>query len=520
MRKLVVAVCMLLTVCSAKSQSKVFKQVGEEISSTMKVIRQDNALVGYLVFTRLEKVSEDSFNYKISIMDENLNDIGTVNFREENLTLEAVAFEQDVLCLAYLKSSLMGEVMKNNKMYKNEVAKAKHAVVTQFLGLDGKQIKLNEVSVDVKTDLEYVSGRKWQGTARLSEYIQLKNVSQHGFALFYGDKNNNNLVAYNANGGLLWKKNIFEAQAFVMLTSGTNIFLLSKKNNDMAEGGYQVNGYGFADSSTYDKCLLQDKQGNQLKVLSFANDPATGNPVVAGNIIDPDNGNQLRVIRNITKSPYCGVYTIALNGPKKSDWKQSFSYWNDGALAPAISDNGKYADNNAYCMFSGSFRDFQGNTYFVGTPVIRRIKWGTIASSVVLSPFGLISPIILGVGGTQKYKLENAMLLKQNEKGALSFDNTIPCNSTGFTPGRTPMGFIYSKSFYNITNAANKSNFLIVDDAKDMVIYNVTNKKVVRTVPHLAGKVTTNMYPAKEGYVMVQEYNSKEKYMKLSIEAL
>src|SRR5690349_5923142 len=117
MRKFVIAVCMLVAVCSVKSQSKVFKQVGDEISSTMKVIMQDDALVGYLVFTKLEKASEDSFNYKISIMDENLNDIGTVNFREENLTLQSVAFDQDVLCLGYLKSSLMDKTMKNRKAY-------------------------------------------------------------------------------------------------------------------------------------------------------------------------------------------------------------------------------------------------------------------------------------------------------------------------------------------------------------------------------------------------------------------
>src|SRR3954463_11718875 len=148
MRKFVVAVCMLLLVCSTWSQSKVFKQVGDEISSTMKVITQDDALVGYLVFTKLEKASEDSFNYKISIMDENLNDIGTVNFREENLTLQAVSFDQDVLCLGYLKSSLIDKVMKNRKTYNTEAESAKHSVVIQLLGLDGKQIKLNQVRVE------------------------------------------------------------------------------------------------------------------------------------------------------------------------------------------------------------------------------------------------------------------------------------------------------------------------------------------------------------------------------------
>src|SRR5579871_685584 len=87
-----------------QAQSKVFKEVSDDISSTTEAITQDGALVGYLVFTQLEKVSEDSFNYKISIMDENLNDIGDVNFKEESLDLQAVSFEQDIICMAYLKS--------------------------------------------------------------------------------------------------------------------------------------------------------------------------------------------------------------------------------------------------------------------------------------------------------------------------------------------------------------------------------------------------------------------------------
>src|SRR5687767_8268150 len=96
----------IMSVTMVQAQSKVFKEVSEEISSQMRVIMQDEALIGYLAFTQLEKANADSFNYKISIMDENLNDIGSVNFREESLNLQSVSFEQDMLCLAYIKSKI------------------------------------------------------------------------------------------------------------------------------------------------------------------------------------------------------------------------------------------------------------------------------------------------------------------------------------------------------------------------------------------------------------------------------
>ncbi len=521
MRKCIIMLCAMLAISFAHAQSKIFKEVSDEISSKMKVIMQDNTLVGYLVFTQLEKSSEDSFNYKIAIMDENLNDIGTVNFREEKLDLRAVSFEQDVLCLAYLKSNIQGETFKNYRTYKKQVADAKHAIVTQFLGLDGKILKTNQVTADVKVSADYTIGvAKVEGMTALKQNIQLKNIPQKGFALFYGDNNGNRLITYDLAGAQVWKKNMPDAQGFEMLASGTDIYMLSKQKDGMLEGGYEVNGFGFADSIKHDTYFLKDKHGNQLRVLSFDNDPVTGKPSIAGNIIDARKGNNVLIAKSITKGPYCGVFNVVLNGPKKADRIESFSYWNDGTLAPAISERGRFADNSAYCNYAGSFRDFQGNTYFVGSSVIKKPKWGAIASSVVLSPLLFISPAILAIGGTHKFKAADAMLLKQNTKGTLSFDNTIPCNSSRFVQGNVPASSINTKSFYTVANTANKSNYVIIDDTKDIVIYNVTKEKVMRTVPHKDGKTITDIYPAKEGYVMVEEYNKKDKYLKLSIEAL
>src|ERR1700722_11534389 len=109
----------LLFACSLQAQTKMFKEIGEDMSTQIKAISQDNALVGYLAFTRLERADADSFNYRVTIMDENLNDIGTVNFRQENLELQAVSFEQNVLCLGYVQSPLAGgESVRTMKDYR------------------------------------------------------------------------------------------------------------------------------------------------------------------------------------------------------------------------------------------------------------------------------------------------------------------------------------------------------------------------------------------------------------------
>jgi len=42
----------------------------------------------------------------------------------------------------------------------------------------------------------------------------------------------------------------------------------------------------------------------------------------------------------------------------------------------------------------------------------------------------------------------------------------------------------------------------------------------MRTIPHMDGNVRTSILPAKEGHIMVSEYNYKEKYTRVSIESL
>ncbi len=113
-----------------------------------------------------------------------------------------------------------------------------------------------------------------------------------------------------------------------------------------------------------------------------------------------------------------------------------------------------------------------------------------------------------------------AMLIKQDLKGALTFESVIDCNSSAFLPARAYLLAYDTKKFYQVSNSNTKSNYIIVDDVKDIVIYNINQKKIARTVPHKDGQVRTNIFPAKEGYVMVSEYNRKEKYTRLSIEAL
>jgi len=522
MRKQLLTLLLSVSIFAANAQTKVFKEVSDEIATQTRPIIQDNSLVGYVVFTRLEKASEDSFNYKITLMDENLNDIGTVNFREIGLDLGGVAFDQDVLCLAYLKSATQGKTFKNKREAKK--IELKDDVLTQFLTLDGKILKSNSISVNLNSSLDQ-SGSGWerksfQYNGSLRHRIQLKNVSGKGFACFYGDGDGCNLITYDFKGNQLWKKSIDNKQDFALLTSKSDIYLLEKEKGKYIEGGGSLTGFNFDDGKSYPRITMEDKEGRSLSLVSFGNDPVTGNPYICGNIINSKNGNKITTAKNFTKGPYDGVYTMDINGHTKKDMKQTFVYWKDGSQKPGISTNGYIQDAKSYTLISNAFRDYNGNTYFVGSQLIKKLKIGCIISSVITLPT-IIAPIFILSTGTTKCKLLDANVLKLSSNGALSLDNTISCADSKFIQGAVEINYINdSRNYYSLDNPDSKNSYIVADDSKNIMIYNVNQQKVTRTIPHKAGNLRTTVVPAKDGHFMVIEYNRKEKYTSLSIEAL
>lgn len=521
-RTLLLIVLIVPFFLASKAQSKVFQEVSEGISSQVKPIWQDNNMVGYLVFTELEKASADSFNYKITIMDENLNDIGTVKFRDIKLTLFNVAFEQDVLCLAYGKSNFIGCDYSNSKEAKTALDNAKSWVYTQFLNLDGKIVGSNSVKVDVKHRIGYYDdrARKPYGSGKLKTDVLLKNISQKGFACFFGDEAKNTLLVYNPAGKQIWQKTVQEdAENYYMLTSQQDVWILAKKKEKLIEAGYELMGFNTKDSTSAPKYAMKDKKGNSLRVITFDNDPATGKPFLAGNIIDPYRGNMLLTPNQQARGPYMGFFTIDFAGKKKADIHENFSYWNDGSK-PGISKTGRWDSAGVYCRFEQAFRDYNGNTYFTGSAMQRKPKWVSIGFEIATSPTLLVPAFIAMAAGSQKVRLKHGMIVKLNKTGNITMQTPIDLTTSTWSRAGTAMGYVDNRNYYHLANTETKTNYLVVDDTKNITIYNVDQKKTLRTIPRKDGNIRTAILPAKEGHIMVSEYNSKEKYTRVSIESL
>lgn len=503
MKKILFLFLSILTVAISHAQTKVFKEVGEEMSTQFKAITQDNALVGYLSFTKLEKTSEDSFNYRITVMDENLNDIGKLNFRQENLYLQDASFEQNILCLGYIKSPLVGLVSHKEarKLKKKEDATN---IMVQFISLNGMIVNTFSKPVELTTGMVAASYWSMKETGTLKHHIQISNMAKTGFSLFYGDEKKNEILLFDTRGNMIHQKVVTaDAQEFQMLTSGPNVYLLTQKDVPVyksnssftLEGGYTVYIYNANEPAAEHKYALTDAHGNSLKVLTFDNDPVTGRAYLAGCVINPSRQKDFLTAHDLVHNQYIGVFTLDLGNTDK-DVKTTYSYWDKEAI-PGIKKDGLFTDKKFYVNYHSAFRDFSGNTVFAGS---------AMEEKTVLGP--------------PKYRITDGVFVRQDGQGSLKLDNNVPGDVSSWFPPFSLVGNRDRKGFYKIVNSDTKTLYVIIDDEDNTYIYNVNSKKVMRTIPHKDGNIKTRVFPAKEGHVMISVYNNKEKSTRVSIEVL
>lgn len=451
------------------AQSKVFKEVSDEIASRVVAIRQDNELVGYLVFTQLEKVGEDSFHYKTTILDENLNDINTFEFREQTLYLQNVAIEQDVLCIAYIKSNVVGKTFKDGHVYRKYIFdhSSNNDILLQFMDLNGKLLNSLSIPLDVTFKQVDVKGGV-RVVSSMREEVQLRNMPQLGFVLFYGDDSRNVITVYKPDGKRHWQQVIKEnALDYFILPAKENIYLLMTRRGGMLEGDYQIACYSVKDSVVSSRFKVKGKENNHLRAVAFNTDPVTGMPFLSGYLVyvSPHDGDY----------KFTGLFTVNLKGHDDSDTQPVYSFWENGSSSPY---------KKSYSGASHSFKDFDGNAYFTG------------------------------VAFEKDAKSQPSVLLKQDANGMLTEAASIPNSkkATGLSPAERGYSTVYNKE--------TKSCYFIVDDYKSITIYDVSNKKAVRTIAHKDGDSRVNVFPAKEGHILVSEYNKKDKSTTISIEAL
>ncbi len=213
------------------------------------------------------------------------------------------------------------------------------------------------------------------------------------------------------------------AEHYYLRVSATDIYLLVKADVHVPQGGYKLFVYSAKDLNAGNNFDLRDASGDWLTVLSFDNDPATGDAFIAGCIINPKRQLQFTTADDYSYSPYLGLFTLDLGGPDK-DMHVNCSYWSDKKF-PGISEDGWFSDKNFYVKYATAFRDYNGNTIFAGTAIVEKQS------------------------GADKFKLADGVFVRQETSGKLVLDNNIPCDETKyFSPGWRHLYTLDKKDFY------------------------------------------------------------------------
>ncbi len=386
----------------SKAQSRVFKQVNEGIETKVVDIRQDNQLVGYLVFTQLEKISMDSGNYRITILDENLNDIGVVNFRDLNLELQAVSLEGEQICLVYLRSGMengtstaitVDQYEDLSKKYKKE-----SGIYIQYINLEGKIT--NSLLIPEESQV-----KDWLSTKKriymrknLPHAIQLKNVPDKGFTIFYGIPEKRKLCFIDNSCKIAWDVNVKKYDDYVLETANTGVHLLCasyglKSKFELNSYNSEVLSYDFEEGKSLKPIPLKDNKQNKFRILAFSKNPVTNQLIINGLIYNSEKKYMPISARSHFKGPYLGAFSIEINQMEKNGFKSKYSYWLDDKNLGYFDRKGRIIELKAYPYFHSSFNDNAGNDYFATTLMKRKIRFGAVAFGVLGSP--LLLPTVV-----------------------------------------------------------------------------------------------------------------------------
>ena len=511
------------------AQTRVFKEVEGDIKTELKTIRQDNQLVGYLAFTRLEKASEDSINYRITIMDENLNDLGVINFKDISLKMQGVSYEGDIICIAYLRSPVS---LENPKIPREDfdfiIQKQKKdiGVFFQFITLQGKiDNKLMIPEEIAKFDGATKKSKKGSVQTSLNKTLQLQNVRDKGFVAYYGNglSGDNNLLYFSTDGKKNWQKKLPQFDSYTLQNASSGIHLLASPKPEIVKNNIifptaELLSYSYEKGDASKPLKLKDPKQSDLQVLSYRTNPETGKLNILGLVKNPEIERYPVTYLQLSKKPYNGLFSMEVNSLEKGGLNTVYTYYDDQKNGAAFDEKGRIVGDKQRILYDNAYMDGNGVSYFAGTRIKRKPKYGAIGFSVITIPLIIVPPMIALFSYT-KFQQGDGQVVELKKDGTLSLQNPIPVEKSKYFNPYAPISLTNPNDF-NLAKGISGEDYYLISSAANLYIYSTKEDKLKRTIPLKDGKESINIFPAKEGYFMVEQYNAKDKTTSLSIEAL
>ncbi len=489
------------------------KLANGELIFTQTVYDSEERLYGYF-FIYERDADKDSKKLEYILLDKNLNKVNNGEFS---------IMHNKKITYRYYDCTLIDDKIVLSKNYAYTSFGNSYYLVNTFqiLSLDSQTVSGDYIYkdgniVEAPNDLMTLKQENAKtNTKSIVSTFSGKNGS--GFYITEYDKNNNNylekdLVFFDKNLNYKWK---YEYNPNGSSKEYTTFNFLHFKNNNLyiAEThwvknevkNYKIIALNFTTGEKIYEYLMEYPKGSYVHRLKIKE--INGNLYIVGDYME--NSKNLR----FDYTDRQGMYRIVLdaNGKEVDKKYLPWSYFAPGIM---LKDNGK--DKKGFCLLPVKYFIFNDASISILSEKYKPTKNG------VSLPIFLINIIVYSLT-YQPQRTSDFVMINFDDEFNISKTDTIHKeltkeNSTDFLfsqyiQNETAAVFFYRNSFKN-KETKKREVVLGIDVLRNGEL---TEEKIPLYSPK---QYYINVLPAKEGYVMLHEYNEKDKYNQIRLEKL
>ncbi|MGG9971581.1 DUF6770 family protein [Ferruginibacter sp. SUN002] len=506
MKKITLTLLTFFVCFNVFSQSKVFDNVVDvELQSSVE-ITNNKQIVGYALFYKIDKMKKSAL-YRLSILDENLKEIGSNEFEGgKDLLLVRAVYESSHLLLSFYDEDKYSDFTRFVKVFD---LKGKE---TGMVPYDPEKVKKGMFGAAVAAQMEMI----YDGT---------DNIEGKGFVTVYQSKAKTggiDVQMIDVNGKLKWEKNITadkgdRADLYLLATTpNTILFFEMDRGSVMArDAEIFLVGLSVADGKqlfkkpmdingiTYEPMLIKKSTDNKLKIVStMANAEAkfaNAKPI----------GFSIGELNDLTGE----IKTI-----------KDFNYQND--LSSVLEMKSASKSEDGYIKAHDILMMQDGSMVLVGEFFRKTVSAGGMAMKLLSK--GNASAAQATIEDMFLLRLGTDLKAKSLEKIEKDKER-VPMPTDGLPIGLMARILTYSHSFgymYTDEGLDGRNKTILAkgsfgEEKYGTVALTIDEKKGYTTKRfslEKEKKVSYYVLRGKPGYVMIMKYNSKEKQITTNLE--
>lgn len=524
------------------AQTRVFEEVAGDISSQNFVLRENRSIVGYLRFSRLEKVDADSFKYKISVMDENLNDLTTFEFKGKELDAQNVQYLDEHIYVLYLESEYLFSELKKNKEVKEDNKTATSNFVLCKYDLDGNLKEKNITKAKINNTAMYsgpiYTKQKIYNIVSLDRSTELFVMRNNTLLAVTGDDTNLNLTNYDKDLKVIWQKVISDAEYASVYPNPDFILVMQNIRHTSARFNSQMklrykkldmtNGNEISDEKKFNN---KKYEINLKSLLWMRYDDYTNQYFMTGNLISDKDMSPFLKLRKV-------LYNNKIKGVFSYDFKTDSI-----TITDWVKNKNSIFDKDS--RFKGNYRktslltcvnkDNKGNTIFLGNNCQKSLSPGKLAINIIgtlsLLSGNFVGPFMWAILPSNQYKRKDLTLIRQKPNGEFEKIKDLEYEKKdlrGFmNPTKRVLGirkqyrigayYMKSNDFKSYFNSTNQKQYYLFFTPRVCTIYDASTMEIIKKID-LFKKIKGVYYNigidyAKDGYLLlnIQEYDSHTK---------